>query len=678
MKRRLLFAILGIAFLVGCGKGPAAAPTVTDTPKVTPTAGEQIAATPTQAGESASTPAPTEGPKYTPTPTPTRLMVRDIEIEEKKSDINFSAMSGAYSEGFSLALSTDKSGSIFYTLDGSDPRISATATEYTGAIDITDQKGRPNVIAAIDNLRYSVTFSEVRKGVFYSTIKLPEPDQVDKATTVRAVVKNKDGSYGQDVSHTYFIGEMAGHIAGIKESAESYRQPLCVISLSVNFDDLFDDQKGIYMKGARFDYTWNMYVKKHANAVAEDARKMEANYTMSGKAYERQVYMEMLEVDESGVKTVLSQDCGIRIQGNYSRSDLQKGLRLYARGDYGESKFKYPVFGENCVNINGKTIKSFDTLVLRAGGNTTFQAKFNDAFWQEAMRDMNVATQNSRPCVVYINGEYFGLYVLEEDYTDDYFNDHYKIPKDDVVIYKGDAEKYATGWKLDAGDLPAGVTDEGYFLKDLQDFYWSHTNLKSQADYEAFCRLVDPDSVLDYFVGQVFMNNKWDWPGKNWVMWRSSQVSDKSEYADGRWRLALLDLDFGGVSGAGEANANTVQEANYKAKGLLDMHTNNPVVLMFAYLMTNKDFEARFTSALLSCTDTTFNKDTLNALMDKYQGGYEPLFDQFFQRYPGTGSKNDAINGGYASAKCIKDFYRKRAGAMQNIVNWIGKNSTAK
>ncbi len=666
MKKTALYVVILLILISGCGKGKEEAPVITEEPVCSPDVTE------TEATPSVT---PVKRPEYSLTPAPTRGTVSEIEELKKEGDLEFSAVSGAYDQPFSLSLSTKKEGVIYYTTDGSDPSKSATALVYTNPISIEDKKNAANVIAAIDNLKYAVTFSEVKRGVFLSTIKLPTAEAVDKATVIRAVVKYKDGSFGKDESHTYFVGEMNSHIDGIKESAEGFRQPLCVISLSVNYDDLFDEDDGIYMKGSPFEYSWKMLIKKKPNANAEDARKLDANYFMKGREYEKQIYMEMLEVDETGVKTVLSQDCGIRIQGNYARSDLQKGLRLYARSEYGESKFKYAVFGEDCKNIDDKTIDSFKTLVLRAGGNTTFNAKFNDAFWQEAMKDMCVATQKSRPCVVYINGEYFGLYVLEEDYTDDYFNDHYKVPKDEVVVYKGDAEKYATGWKMDEGNLPEGVTDEGYFLNDLMAFFKAHRDLKEKADYEAFCRLVDPDSVLDYFVGQVFINNKWDWPGKNWVMWRTAGVSDKNAYTDGRWRLALLDLDFGGVQGAGEAGANTLKEANYKPKGLLDKNTDNPVVLMFAYLMTNKDFKNRFTEELSYRSSTTFSANALNALMEKYEGGYQPLYKQFFLRYPGTGSSEEAMKGGYASAKCIKDFYRNRSKAVKTMIDWANKNS---
>ena len=52
------------------------------------------------------------------------------------------------------------------------------------------------------------------------------------------------------------------------------------------------------------------------------------------------------------------------------------------------------------------------------------------------MTELDGSTKASRPCVVYLNGEYWGLYVLEEDYSDNYFESHYGVNKDDVVVYK--------------------------------------------------------------------------------------------------------------------------------------------------------------------------------------------------------------------------------------------------
>ena len=64
---------------------------------------------------------------------------------------------------------------------------------------------------------------------------------------------------------------------------------------------------------------------------------------------------------------------------------------------------------------------------------------------------MDCTIKASRPCVVYLNGEYWGLYVLEEDYSDNYFEDHYGVSNKDVIVYKGDADALKLGYKLDEG-----------------------------------------------------------------------------------------------------------------------------------------------------------------------------------------------------------------------------------
>ena len=85
----------------------------------------------------------------------------------------FSVTGGFYDEEFELTLSDTGNNTILYTLDGSDPRISATANEYTETIRIYDNSNDPNVISAFAD----ITLKE------YSS-----PDyNVDKGIVVRAV-----------------------------------------------------------------------------------------------------------------------------------------------------------------------------------------------------------------------------------------------------------------------------------------------------------------------------------------------------------------------------------------------------------------------------------------------------------------------------------------------------------
>lgn len=244
---------------------------------------------------------------------------------------------------------------------------------------------------------------------------------------------------------------------------------------------------------------------------------------------------------------------------------------------------------------------------------------------------------------------------------------------EDVVVYKGDAETYEIGYKLDEGDLPAGVDDVSYYYGDLLEFFKTHKSLESEADYEEFAKLVDVESVRDYFAVEVWINNKWDWPGKNWSMWRTIKTDESNEYADGRWRFCLYDVEFGGVSGEGDAWVNTIKEDNYKPKGLLDMDTENPAVLCFAYLMTNEGFRNDYCERLSGLSDTIFEKQHALDVLKSYEDIYGPLFVQFFQRYSGAGKAGDALNGGYASSKCIRDFVNKRADNIQRMIDWVNR-----
>ena len=598
-----------------------------------------------------------------------------IESNIIPEEFAFSMESGIYAAEFTLKIGVPEGYTVRYTTDGSDPTDSNTAKRYTDGIAITDRKHDKNVVSAVEPVLFSGNFNRPDKSKkdFLCSNRAPDDEAVDKCTVIRAAFIDANGNAVTTKSATYFIGTTEEHIKGLAESCAAAGQSLAVISISMNYDDLFDSTTGIYVKGDIFEDALKDYLKHNGRLDdGETARSLDANYKQRGRDWERPANMTMFEFSPEGATVVLSQNCGIRVQGNYSRSDLQKGLRLYARSDYGVSKFRYSVFGEDNLNDDGEIMDSFDTLVLRAGGNCAFTAKFNDTYWQSLLHETNCETKHSRPCVVYINGEYWGLYVLEEDYTDDFLNDVHGVNKDNVVIYKGDAETYRIGYSLDEGEIPEGEKVD-YYFRDLLDFFDSHKNLKSQADYEEFCRLVDPDSVMDYFAVQCWINNKWDWPGKNWNMWRTTEVEEGNPYGDGRWRFMFYDMEFGGVSGSGDAYTNTIKEDNYKPNGLLDMNTDNPAVLCFAYLMTNEGFREAFYDRLTSLSDGVFQRDDALAALQKMQDIYSPLYDQFFARYPGTGSTREAVRGGYASIQCIRDFLSKRSENIEKMIKFCEK-----
>ncbi len=611
------------------------------------------------------------------------------ESDDSSADqaVILSKESGVYDEAIELELTGD--GDIYYTLDGTDPRYSETRILYTEPFTVSDRGDAPNVFTAVSPTLFSANYSYVKDGKNICEKSAPSDEDVDKISVVRAVVEVGEDTFSAETVGTYLIGGITEHIPGALESAEAAGEGLAVINITINYDDMFDPEYGIYVKGNIFDKALADAIASGEKVDGEYCRKIEANYNQRGRDWERNAYIEMLEVDASGATSVISQNAGIRIQGNYSRSDLVKGFRLYARKSYGDGKFRYDVFGEECVDASGAMLETFDTLVLRAGGNCAFTSKFNDTYWQQLSSSLECATKRSRPAVVYINGEYWGLYVLEEDFTDDYFSDHYGVNKDDVIVHKGDAEKYSIGYSMDEGEVPEGE-DVSYYFMDLLDFFASHDSL-DDAGLEELGELVDLESLRDYFAMEVWINNKWDWPGKNWSMWRtltdeeksalgmdisadgpdSATAADGKNYSDSKWRFCIYDVEFGGVSGSGDATTNTIKEDNYKPNGLLDFDTKNPAVLCFAYAMTNESFREDYLAKLVSLGENEFAKDKALTLLENFENEYKPLYEQFADRFPGVTSVSDAFSGGYASSKCIRDFLAKRYTYIEKMVTWV-------
>lgn len=604
--------------------------------------------------------------------------------EQAALEVVMSQKSGVYAEEFLLSLDSPGSAAVYYTLDGSSPVSSETRKKYEEPISVRDRSGSANYLSAVDPVKFDTAYAQWDSAskTFGDSASVPKADEVDKGTVVKAVAQDASGNYGTVCTNTYFVGTVAEHIKGAKESAQAAGIPLSVMSISVDYDDLFDYEKGIYVRGKCFDEALKAYIEdKGTSGIRDKARNLPANYSQRGRDWERNAHIDYFETDGTGLDCKLQQDCGIRIQGNYSRSDLMKGFRLYARDDYGKKNFKYPFF-ENAKDDKGEVIEKYKKIVLRNGGNYAFYGtKYNDAYWQSMLQGLDCETQSSRVCVVYLDGEYWGLYILQQDYDDNYFEITHGVDKDSVVVYKAsDAEEDAEyGYKIDEGNLPEGVTDVNYFYSDLLKFFETHDSLEKDEDYQEFVKLVDPQSVMDYFAVNVWVNNKWDWPDKNWSMWKSTVTDTANEYGDGRWRFCIYDLDFGGCGGYIDATTNTIKEGNYETdgKGLLGQNKTrplNPALQCFILLMSNKSFREEFKAELEDFGKTILEWDNAVDMLDKFKSVYEPLFLQFYTRYFGAEDAPDMVvmtEYGYAGYDNLKMFVMNRSDTIPFINNYL-------
>ena len=524
----------------------------------------------------------------------------------------FSAESGMYSSQFGLSLSTDEGNTIYYTTDGSDPATSTTRKEYTSEITVKNRSSEQAILATF------VKVSEITP--WNNSNSFPSNSAVDKGTVIRACTLSSAGKYSDTVTKSYFVGV----------SSKNHNN-LPIISVTTDTANLFDYDTGIYIKGK----TYYDYIK--GGNVNWD--NPEANYNQRGREWERECHIDFFEPDGT---LALSQDCGMRTQGAYSRASYQKSFRFYARDEYGEKNFKYEFFkGLTKENGSGEAVKKFKKLVIRNGGNDCDYTKFKDSYLQSLVSDRSFDTQAGRPCVLFIDGEYWGLYTLQEDYDDSYFEENYDVDKDEVIVYK-------------KGEIDEGLEEDIVYADELYNFA-KNNNMSNAANYEKISQMLDIDSFIDYMATEIYIINE-DWPGNNYAMWRVRNTDESNPYSDGRWRMLYYDTEMG-VDHYG--NSSTKYNINNLQKIMNNKSDFLPVI--FNSLMKNSSFKEKFVTSMMDQMNVNYNWSRCQELMKPFYDAYFPELTKYFSRFPSW------ANVGNASTPC----YNRMVTFLKNRPSYV-------
>ncbi|MCD4697934.1 MAG: lamin tail domain-containing protein, partial [Bacteroidales bacterium] len=335
---------------------------------------------------------------------------------------------------------------------------------YNGSVSVTLSTGVPG-----GKIRYTTNGSSVKQ----TSTSYTGPINVTSTKLIRACVFVNSVPVSEDISHLYVI-DFNGHLP--------------VLSLST-------DENNLYGSSGIFD-----------------------NYSKKGDVWERPVSVNLLEKDGSGFKI----NAGIRVHGQYSRSYPKKSVRLYFRSEYGESKLHYKVFDQ-------KNINKFDKLIIHSGGAvdqyyppspngewywdqfTLLRDPFNHALWHE--KGGNISA--SRPILLYINNEFWGIYHIRERIDIDYLEENRNITDADIL-------------KVSHHETPS--VEEGDLTKwnELWN-YVKNNNIRSTSKYNHVKELMDIDNFIDYNIIEIFGGHK-DWPHNNIYMFREKQSTAKWEW----------------------------------------------------------------------------------------------------------------------------------------------------
>jgi hypothetical protein len=501
---------------------------------------------------------------------------------------------GMYTTAFGLALSTSQPGAaIRFTLDGSVPNEQSPV--YAGPILIQNRSHRPETISLI---RTAPGWNSPVPGIF-------------KGTVVRARAF-ADGQASSDVAtFTYLV---ASNIQG--------RFPMPIVSIAVNEHDFFDYVHGIYVPGKIYDDDPN-------NPGRPDWLRT-ANYTQRGPEWERPIHIEFFEPDGHRAFSI---NAGARIHGGATRSAPMKSLRLYFRSEFDEENYlRYPIFTTQDRN-------RFKRLILRNSGNDFGFTMFRDAMMHRLVGQMGFDTEDYRPAIVLVNGEFWGLHNVRERFDDHYIENVYGVARNDLEL-------------LESVGLPVYGSERQYF-EVLQA-------IDARSPIAHIETLLDVDNYIHYQLSQIFFDNR-DWPGNNIKFWRRATAFDPlAPYGhDGRWRWLMYDVDFGFGLYDSAVNFERVRFNTLRhATGDIPHEWSNPpgATRLFRGLLQNEDFRRRFITAFADHLNTTFSTSRVTRLIDEMQEVIRPVMQEHINRW----RRPSDLNAWNAQVELMRRFARER------------------
>jgi len=482
--------------------------------------------------------------------------------------------------------------------------IATLSQKTTFSLDEGSYSGVQTLTLSGDEIYYTTNGSiPTKKSRKYTT-----PISIDKTMAVRAI-NFEDGKLPSKVStKSYLIDE---------------KTTLPVFFISIDDKYLNDDNFGIYTVG------------KNGKTLpcGENNADIKANYFQK---WERPAHMTFFEDNKS---VQLSQDIGLKVSGSCSKIFPQKSFQLRAREKYGKKSMKYKMFAD-------KDIEKFEKIKLRNSGQDTIKAHMRDALTHMIVKDgdMHLNYEAYRPCVVFLNGEYWGLYSIREKMGDGYIKNNYA----DVDSKKIDIIK--DSYEADEGNTTA--------FNNLM--YWTLTDEPFESEqkrYEAIASQVDIDNYIDYMITNIYIANS-DWPATNTIQWKEQKKGSK-------WQWLLHDMDFGFAlyEKTSDANYPALEKASTYIDGI-EWPNSELSTRLFRKLLETPEFKAKFVNRFNNELNSTFESDKVIRIIDRISNKIDPEMEKQINRWDSYKVKNkqDWKN----EVERLREFARQRTGIIQD------------
>jgi parallel beta-helix repeat protein len=291
---------------------------------------------------------------------------------------------------------------------------------------------------------------------------------------------------------------------------------------------------------------------------------------------------------------------GLRVFGTSIYNLPQRPLSIRFREKYGTELLNYPLFPD-------KPITRYSSFLLRNGGNDYNTAFFRDGLGVNLVKGkMDIDLQDHKPCVVFVNGAYQGIYELRERLDEDYIGGNHEVNSNNLDYLEDSLA-------VNSGDQHA--------FRALMDFV-ENNDLADSANYATVSAQVDVNEYLNYTILRAFigyqiadLNNRY---------WRNRDANGAQQW---RWIAADLEHAFGQLSGD-PVEVNTISKLAGLSGTLPAWST-----LLFNKLLQNAKFRDEFIQRSAAYLNTHFSPGNTLAVVDSLQNVLQPHMPRHIGRW---------------------------------------------
>lgn len=479
------------------------------------------------------------------------------------------------------------------------PAFSVTPGIYDNAVTVAITAGEGETIRYTTDCTTPNASSEVYSGEL----------SISKNSVIRAAAF-RDGYLSGDVATATYLFRSDG-----------VNHALPVVILVTDPDNLWNSKTGIYATGDQFDPDAASYADTLKSATYYQAKF--ATEEQVDTIWEKPAAFSLF--DDNG-KQVFTQNVGIRIAGSFGRGRAQKGFNVIARKEYGKGSMEYPFF-EN------RPYKEYKAVVLRAGAQDQNRSKIRDELASGLLEgtDINILYQAYRPTVLYLNGEYWGVYFMKEKRNRFFVAQHENTENNvDLAIGKGFKQR-------SYGDNSDWVS--------LYEYATTH-DLSASDAYNYVAERMDVDSFRDYMIAEIYNGNTDTY---NFQYYRLK---------GGKWKFIFYDFCWGFQSPGHETLAFRM------GKTPSDVCSAK----LFAAMLQNKGWRDSFCRRFGELLNTAFAPERVTALIEELYGYVEPEIKrerEKFNKDTFMGVKQPNTNlgtyeGFQSEISKLKDFAQRR------------------